>query len=425
MGHTVIEKIFMNHSSDEVKPGNVIWLDIDTRTARDFGGPNVVKRLESVYGEDVQLGDPSRTFFTFDCVVPANNIPYANNQQLCRVFARKKGMKVFDVDSGIGSHVAIEYGLCWPGSIYVGTDSHLNILGAVGCFGQGMGDADIAFAFKTGRTWFEVPETIKVVFKGGPYRFPVTAKDLTLWTLRHLGSRGALGCAVEFTGDVIESLIMHERVTLSSMVTEMGGIIGFIQPNKEILAHFRKVTGDENVAMPLPDADAVYSRVVEIDIADLKPQIACPPKPDNVKDVRDVAGRPVDAVFIGSCTNGRVEDFHAAAKIFSRFPVHEGVMVKVVPATKGVFGQLLEDGTISTLYNAGVIISNPGCGGCASGQIGMTGKGEVQISTSNRNFRGKQGDGDTYLASPVVAAVCSVTGKITDPVDFMAEEGIS
>ncbi len=425
MGNTVIEKIFMNHSSDEVKPGNVIWLDIDTRTARDFGGPNVVKRLESVYGEDVQLADPSKTYFTFDCVVPANNIPYANNQQLCRVFGKKKGMTVFDVDSGIGSHVAVEQGLCWPGSIYVGTDSHLNILGAVGSFGQGMGDADIAFAFKTGRTWFEVPETIKVVFKGEPYKFPVTAKDLTLWTLRHMGSRGALGSAVEFTGDVIESLNMHERITLSSMVTEMGGIIGFICPNEEILAHFRKVTGNDNVSMPLPDYDAEYSRVEEIDISGLTPQIACPPKPDNVKNVKEVEGRPVDAVFIGSCTNGRAEDFHAAAKIFSRFPVHEGVMVKAVPATKGVFGQLLADGTISTLYNAGVIISNPGCGGCASGQIGMTGKGEVQISTSNRNFRGKQGDGDTYLASPVVAAVCSVTGKITDPADFLAEEGIS
>ncbi|RLE16274.1 MAG: homoaconitate hydratase family protein [Acidobacteria bacterium] len=424
MGHTVIEKIFMNHSSDEVRPGNIVWLDIDTRTARDFGGPNVVKRLESVYGEDVALADPLKTYFTFDCVVPANNIPYANNQQLCRVFAREKGMKVFDVDSGIGSHVAVEQGLCWPGSIYVGTDSHLNILGAVGCFGQGMGDADIAFAFKTGRTWFEVPETIKVTFKGEPYQFPVTAKDLTLWTLRNLGSRGALGCAVEFTGDVIDTLSMHERITLSSMVTEMGGIIGFIQPNEKILNHFQKVTGNNAVSMPLPDADAVYSRAIEIDIAGLKPQIACPPKPDNVKDVEDVAGRPVNGVFIGSCTNGRVEDFHAAAKIFSRFPVHEGVMAKAVPATKGVFGELLADGTIATLYNAGVIISNPGCGGCASGQIGMTGKGEVQISTSNRNFRGKQGDGDTYLASPVVAAVCAVTGKITDPVAFL-KEGVS
>ncbi len=422
MGHTVIEKIFMNHSSDEVRPGNVVWLDIDTRSARDFGGPNVVKRLESVYGKDVELADPSKTCFTFDCVVPANNIPYANNQQLCRTFAREKGMKLFDVDAGIGSHVAIEEGLCWPGSIYVGTDSHLNILGAVGCFGQGMGDADIAFAFKTGRTWFEVPETVKIVFKGKPYRFPVTAKDLTLWTLRQLGSRGLLGCAAEFTGDVLGHLSLHERITLSSMVTEMGGIIGFIQPNEEILAHFRDVTGKQTIEMPLPDPDAVYSRVVEIDISGLKPQIACPPKPDNVKDVCTVAGRKVDAVFIGSCTNGRVEDFHAAAKIFSRFPVHSGVMVKAVPSTKGVFGQLLSDGTIETLYRAGVIISNPGCGGCASGQIGMTGKGEVQISTSNRNFRGKQGDGDTYLASPVVAAVCAVTGEITDPAVFLAGE---
>ncbi len=424
MGKTIIEKIFENHTEDEVKPGNIIWLDIDTRTARDFGGPNVVKKLYEYYGEDVQVDDPSRTFFTFDTVAPAKTIPYANNQHFCRQFAKKRGIKVFDVDSGIGSHVAIEKGLCWPGSTFVGTDSHLNILGAVGAFGQGMGDADIAFAFKTGKTWFEVPSTIKIIFKGKPYKFPVTAKDLTLFTLRQLGSKGALGRAIEFYGEVIDNMSLFERITLSSMVTEMGGIIGFITPDEKIIEHFKKVKNNPEIKPVIADDDAEYEKVIEIDISNLKPQIACPPKPDNVKDVREVEGITVDSVFIGSCTNGRYEDISLAAEIFKRFKVKEGVMAKVVPSTREVFGRLLKDGTLDILYEAGVIVSNPGCGGCASGQIGMTGKGEVQISTSNRNFKGKQGDGDTYLASPVVAAVCAVTGEITDPVEFLKQKGV-
>ncbi len=425
MGLTVIEKIFKNHTRDEVAPGNVIWLDIDARTARDFGGPNVVRKLTEFYGEDVDLDDPARTFFTFDCVVPANNIPYANNQHICRLFSRKRGIKVYDVDAGIGSHVAIEKGLCQPGSTYIGTDSHLNILGSVGVFGQGMGDADIAFAFKTGRVWFEVPPSMKVVFKGNPYEFPITAKDLTLWALRKLGSRGLLGRSVEFYGDVIDAMPLADRITLSSMVTEMGGIIGFITPDDAVLDHFRSVTGDSSIEAVHADPDAVYESVVEIDLEGLEAQIACPPKPDNVKNVSEVAGRPVDAVFIGSCTNGRIDDFRAAARVFERFPVKEGVMVKAVPATRDVFGQMLSEGLVDIFYKAGVIVSNPGCGGCASGQIGMTGKGEVQISTSNRNFRGKQGEGDTYLASPLTAAVCAVNGTITDPVAFFQKEGLA
>ncbi len=425
MGHTMIEKIFREHSGGCVKPGEVIWLDIDSRTARDFGGPNVVRKLREFYGEDVQVDDPEKTFFTFDCVVPANNIPYANNQHICRTFARRRNIRVFDVDAGIGSHVAIEYGLCRPGSTYVGTDSHLNILGSVGVFGQGMGDADIAFAFKTGRVWFEVPPTVKVTFTGPPLSYPLTAKDLTLAALKQLGSRGLLGVAAEFYGDAVDAMPLPDRITLSSMVTEMGGIIGFIPPDDDILDHFRRVTGDPDLGGIHADPDAAYREEIVIDIDGLKPQIACPPKPDNVKDVAEVSGIPVDAVFIGSCTNGRIEDIRAAARIFERFPVRTGVMVKVVPATREVYGQMLEEGLLDVMYRAGVIVSNPGCGGCASGQIGMTGKGEVQISTSNRNFRGKQGEGDTYLASPVTAAVCAVAGCIEDPQTFMEREGLS
>ena len=190
-GQTIIEKIFQAHTSADaaVVPGAIIWLDLDVRTARDFAGANVIKNYREHYG-DSPVADANRTFFTFDLVVPANNIPYANNQQQCRIFAREQGFKVYDVDAGIGSHVAIEQGLAYPGVTLVGTDSHLNVLGAIGAFGQGMGDQDIAFAFKTGRTWFEVPPTMKVVIEG-TLKAPCTARDLTLAVVGRLGASGA------------------------------------------------------------------------------------------------------------------------------------------------------------------------------------------------------------------------------------------
>ncbi len=424
-GQTIIEKIFQAHSPGDVpvRPGNIIWLDLDVRTARDFAGANVVKNYRTHYG-NAPVADKNKTFFTFDLVVPANNIPYANNQQVCRIWAREQGVRVYDVDAGIGSHVALEQGLAYPGVTLVGTDSHLNILGAIGAFGQGMGDQDIAFAFKTGKTWFEVPPTMRVVVKGKVVP-PCTARDLTLAVLGKLGSNGALGRSVEFYGPAIEALDLPGRITLASQITEMGGIIGFVPPSEEILAYARQRTGrlppagggDRGGAIQsiYADPNAAYIETVEVDISGIEPLIACPPSPANVKPVREVAGRRIDSVFFGSCTNGRFEDFAAVAEIVKGKHVAPGVMASVVPATRQVFEQMLRSGVLETLFEAGFIISNPGCGGCASGHIGMTGQGEVQISTSNRNFPGKQGAGETYLTSPVTAAWSALKGEIAVP----------
>ncbi|MGD9099263.1 MAG: aconitase/3-isopropylmalate dehydratase large subunit family protein [Anaerolineae bacterium] len=412
---TIIEKIFQAHSPGEapVAPGDIIWLNLDVRTARDFAGANVVQNYRAHYG-DAPVAGKDKTFFTFDLVVPPNNIPYANNQQICRTWAREQDVRVYDVDAGIGSHVALEQGLAYPGSTFVGTDSHLNILGAVGSFGQGMGDQDIAFTFKTGKTWFEVPPTMKVVVKGA-YEYPSTARDLTLAVLGRLGSNGALGRAVEFYGPAIEALDLAGRITLASQITEMGGIIGFVPPSEEILAFSRQRSGRDDLTGVYADPDAEYVETVEIDVSGLDPLIACPPNPANVMPVREAAGRRIDSVFFGSCTNGRFEDFAAVAEVVRGKHVAPGIMASVVPATRDVYEQMLRSGVLETLFDAGFIISNPGCGGCASGHIGMTGKGQVQVSTSNRNFTGKQGAGDTYLASPVTAAWCALAGEITVP----------
>ncbi len=413
MGKTVIEKIIQAHSDETVEAGKTVWMRLDARTARDFGGANVVKNYQAHYGK-APVDDPQRTFFTFDLVTPANNIPYAINQQICRDWAKEQGVKVFDVDMGIGSHVAIESGLAWPGSTFVGTDSHLNILGAVGAFGQGMGDQDIAFAFRAGKTWFEVPYTMKVTIRGD-LKPPCTPKDLTLACLRRLGASGALGQAVEFYGPAIDALDLSGRITLASMMTEMGGIVGLIPPSEAVLAYCREQTGHDNLVAIHADPDASYTQEIEIDISELEPLIACPPKPDNVKAAREVTGTEVDSVFIGSCTNGRYEDLAAVAQVVKNQQIKPGMVASVVPVTRQVYAQILRDGVLQTLFDAGFIVSNPGCGGCASGHIGMVGQGEVQVSTSNRNFAGKQGPGDIYLASPVVAAWAALTGEITVP----------
>jgi len=396
MGLTVIEKIIQAHSRDEVAAGRIVWMDLDVRSARDFGGPNVVKNYEREYGT-APPADVRKTFFTFDLCAPACTLKYADNQQACRDFARKHGITVFDVDRGIGSHVLMEEGLARPGGTAVGTDSHMNILGAVGCFGQGMGDVDIAFAFRTGRTWFEVPPTVKVVLKGKPA--PGTgAKDLTLFLCRELGTKSIALAAAEFAGGAASALDPAGRITLCSMVTEMAGIVGF-------------VPGEG----PAADPDARYSDVVEVDVGGLGPQVATPPSPNAVRDLADVKGVRIDSGFIGSCTNGRVEDFARAADVLRGRKVRDGVMLKVVPATRRVYDEMLRSGILAALFDSGAIVLNPGCGGCAEGHAGLTGKGEVEISTGNRNFPGKQGKGPVYLASPEVVAASCVRGEIGGP----------
>jgi 3-isopropylmalate dehydratase small subunit len=396
-----------------------VWISIDVRSARDFGGANVVKNLRANY-EPPYVDDVEKTFFTFDCNVPARDTGYAENQQVCRIFARETGVRVFDVLAGIGSHVSIETGIAKPGQIVVGTDSHLNILGCIGCFGQGMGDKDIAYIFASGRNWFEVPPTMKIVLEGD-FTFPVTAKDVTLEVIRRLGSAGALGKVIEFEGHGAERLSFSGKITLASMATEMGAVAAFLPLDRKTLSYIRKRSGDATVKPVKADRSAKYTDTMTIDLSDLEPLAACPPSPENVRKVSEIAGARVDTGFLGSCTNGRFEDLVHAASILKGRRVKEGVSLRVVPATQEVYERMVKEGLLKIFIEAGALVSNAGCSGCASGQIGMVGKGEVQLSTSNRNFAGKQGKGDTYLVSPAVLAASMIEGKIVDPRTWKGE----
>jgi len=408
MGKTIIQKIFGAHSNTIAAINEIINVTIDIRVARDFGGANVVRHLEENH---LPLHDPKHTFFTFDCNPGGCDQKYAENQQLCRVFARKHGIKIYDINSGIGTHLAFDEGLVFPGDTFVSTDSHANILGALGAFGQGMGDIDIAYAFAYGKIWFKVPPTIKIVLKGTPAK-TTTPKDIVLKINKELGANGLLGYAAEIYGSFVDSLSLDGRVTIASMATEMGGIIILFPTNEKIMDYYRTTFGI--TIKPIhADPDAQYDRTIEIDISGLPPQIARPGHPEDVVNVSEVSGIPVDSGFIGSCTNGRLEDMRAAAAILRDKTIAPGRILKIVPATDMIWNTCLKEGLLRVFKDAGALVGSAGCAGCAAGQIGQTGKGEVTISSGNRNFTGKQGKGDIYLASPQTVAASLLAGYIT------------
>ena len=407
----IIEKIIADHSNrDTVKPGDIIDVFIDTRAARDFGGANVVKNL---LDHGLSIDDRARTIFTFDCNPGGSDQKYAANQQYCRQYARENDLRVYDVDSGIGTHLAIDNGLAWPGSTFVSTDSHANIMGAIGSFGQGMGDQDIAAAWAKGYVWFKVPESVKINLTGiKPAN--VTAKDIVLNLLSVFGANKLLGRSVEFYGPAIEKLTLSERITIASMGTEMGVIILLFPTTPSLLKELKSLTGKDYQGITA-DTDAHYEKVFDLDISKFVPMVALPGHPHDDIAIDQVRNKKIDSGFIGSCTNGRIEDLRAAAAILKGKKVAPGVVLKIVPATDSIWNQALKEGLIKIFKDSGALVSNAGCAGCAAGQVGQNGPGEVTISTGNRNFEGKQGKGFVYLASPSVVAASAVAGYITTP----------
>jgi 3-isopropylmalate/(R)-2-methylmalate dehydratase large subunit len=411
MGMTITEKIIASHSKyDAVKPGDIIDISIDARAARDFGGANVVKNLVD-FG--LSVDNPARTFFTFDCNPTGSDQKYAVNQHICRQFARNNDIKVYDINAGIGTHLLIEEGYVCPGATAVSTDSHANILGAVGAFGQGMGDMDIAAAWNSGKVWFKVPASVRINLNG---KLPagVTAKDVILNLLKIYGANTLLGYSIELYGDAVDKMTLDERMTIASMATEMGAIIILFPPTEEIINYCRARTKAPFEPV-FADTDASYAITADIDVTTFRPMVSRPGEPHDTATVSELPVTRIDSAFIGSCTNGRVEDMRVTAAILKGKKVAPGVVLKIVPSTDEVWKECLAEGFIEIFKNAGALVSNAGCAGCAAGQVGQNGKGEVTVSTGNRNFPGKQGQGSVFLASPAVVAASALAGYITTP----------
>lgn len=408
---TLLEKILAAHSKFQVvHPGEIIDIEIDTRVARDFGGANVVRNLNN-FG--LTIKDPDKTFFTFDCNPTGSDQKYAINQHICRLFARDQGIKVYDIDAGIGTHILIEEGYVTPGSTTVSTDSHANILGAIGAFGQGMGDMDIAAAWHDGKVWFKIPPSVRINLEG---ETPdnVSSKDIILNLLEKFGANSLLGYSIEMYGSCVDNLDVDDRITISSMATEMGAIIILFPPSNEVIEYCSKKSRSKFEPL-FADPDAHYDKVFTFDASVFKPMVSRPGEPHDTINVSEVLGTKIDSAFIGSCTNGRMKDMHMVAMILKNRKVAPGVVLKIVPATDEIWKHCLDEGLIKIFKDAGALVSNPGCAGCAAGQVGQNGTGEVTVSTGNRNFPGKQGKGSVYLSSPEVAAASAVAGYITTP----------
>lgn len=411
MGMTMIEKILTVHSDrNVVNPGDIVDVRIDVRVARDFGGANVVKHLKE---HNSGIDDPSKTFFTFDCNPTGSDQKYAENQHFCRLFAGENGIKVYDINRGIGTHILIDEGLVYPGTTAVSTDSHANILGAVGAFGQGMGDLDIAAVWSQGKTWFKVPESVKIIIYGN-FTAEIHAKDIILNLLSRFGASELLGYSVEISGEAVSPLTLDDRITIASMATELGAITILFEPNQDVIRYCESRVC-RRIEPVVADPDARYRNVFELHAGDFVPMVSRPGKPHDAVPVKDVEGIKIDSAFIGSCTNGRLEDLRIAAEILKGRKTSPGVVLKIVPSTDKIWNLCLEEGLIGIFKDARALVSNPGCAGCAAGQVGQNGPGEVTISSGNRNFSGKQGKGDVYLASPAVIAASAVAGYITTP----------
>jgi 3-isopropylmalate/(R)-2-methylmalate dehydratase large subunit len=419
MGQTITEKIFSEHVGKKVYAGEIVRSPIDMVIGNDITTPISIKAFED--GGFEKLVNPDGFAIVLDHFIPAKDIASANQAKISRDFAMKHNLKNFfdEKDMGIEHALLPEKGLVLPGDVIIGADSHTCTHGALGAFSTGMGRTDISFGMITGGNWFKVPESIKVVFKGKPAPF-VTGKDLILEIIRILGVDGALYKALEFTGDTIKYLSMDDRFSLCNMAIEAGaknGIVAYDEITKEFLDSRDSLRAEPKIHYS--DEDAVYCQVIEIDVEKLEPVIAYPFLPSNGHSVSQAVADNirVDQVFIGSCTNGRLSDFKIAAEILAGKKVARHVRLILTPGTQKILREATKAGYIDTLVDAGAVVSNPTCGACLGGYMGILGDGEVCIATTNRNFVGRMGSRSSkiYLANSAVAAASAISGYISDP----------
>jgi 3-isopropylmalate/(R)-2-methylmalate dehydratase large subunit len=418
MGQTITEKIFSQHVGKKVYAGEIIKCNIDMVIGNDITTPISIKAFED--SGATKLANPDGFSIVLDHFIPAKDIASANQARISRDFAKKHNMKNFfdEKDMGIEHALLPEKGLVVPGDVIIGADSHTCTHGALGAFSTGMGSTDLAYAMVSGGNWFKVPSSIKVVLSGKPGEH-ITGKDIILEVIRLIGVDGALYQTLEFCGSTIAHLSMDDRFSMCNMAIEAGaksGIVAYDDITKEFLA-------DKTLArepkIHYSDDDATYTQVLNIDVSTLDPVIAYPFLPSNGHSVVEAQNDKIkiDQAFIGSCTNGRLSDLKVAASILKGKKVHQDVRLIVTPGTQKILKEATKLGYIDDIIDAGGVVSNPTCGACLGGYMGILGDNEVAIATTNRNFVGRMGSRSSkvYLANSAVSAISAITGYITDP----------
>ena len=416
----ITEKILSSKAGHEVTPGEIIEIPVDLAMSHDGTSPPAIKTFEKVADK---VWNPDKIAIIFDHNIPANTIGSAEFQKVCRNFINKQGIKNNYIHGeGICHQVVPEMGLVEPGKVIVGADSHTCTYGAFGAFSTGMGATDLAMVWATGKTWFMVPQAIKMEVIGelNPYIAP---KDIILNIIGEIGIAGATYKTAEFCGESIENMGVEGRATICNMAIEMGAKNGIMEPNREVIEYICKRTSKKENELNIvkSDSDAVYEKEMLFDINDMEPQIACPNDVDNVCDISKVEGTAIDQCLIGSCTNGRLSDLKDAYEILKDQKINDNVRLLILPASREIYKQAMNLGYIEAFIDAGAIICNPGCGPCLGGHMGVLSEGEVCISTTNRNFKGRMGDpkSSVYLSNSKVVAASAIEGVIKNPKDLM------
>lgn len=414
MGQTIAEKIISKHAGYDVKAGELCIAKVDVAAVQDGTGPLMVQEFKKLGKE--KPANPQRCILFIDHASPSPRKELSNTHTVLRDFAKETGAILSETGCGV-CHQRLVESFVNPAEILVGADSHTCTSGALGAFATGMGSTDVAVAMAMGKTWLKVPATFKVVVNG-EFKKGVYAKDLILHLIGLIGADGATYKALEFHGSTIENMSMSDRFTLANMAVEAGAKAGLFVTDEKTRAYLQEKGRGDKFAEVKPDEDAVYERIIEIDAAKLEPTVSCPHTVDNTKLARDLNDVKINQVFIGTCTNGRIEDLRIAAEILKGKQVNPDVRLIVVPASKTVYKQAIEEGILSVLVDAGASILAPGCGPCVGVHAGILGDGEVCLATQNRNFQGRMGNtkGFIYLCSPATAAYSALTGYITSPV---------
>ncbi|HUU86980.1 MAG TPA: homoaconitase large subunit [Candidatus Glassbacteria bacterium] len=414
----ITEKILTKSAGVEnVHPGDIIDSNVDILMIHDLTGPLAVKSFEKIGIKKVW--NNQKIIVVLDHQIPAESIKAAELHKTMRNFAKNQKLKIYDVGKGgICHQVLPEKGHVLPGEIILGADSHTCTYGAFGAFATGIGSTEAAAVMATGKIWLQVPEAIKINVNGEFKKF-VTPKDLILFTIGKLGAGGAIYKSIEFAGSTISTMGMSGRMTICNMAVEMGAKNGIIEPDKTTEKFLEGRTKQSNKTLKFfkSDSDTQYEQIVDIDVTNLEPQIACSPSVDNIKVVSEVDNIQIDQAFIGSCTNGRIEDLRLAAKILKGKRVKDNVRTLVIPASQEVYLQAIKEGLVETFTESGALVCGATCGPCLGGHIGLLAKDEVCVSTSNRNFIGRMGskEAKVYLASPATVAASAIAGRIIDP----------